>query len=238
MKLVYSIITLAFAFVCVSAAAQKKDNKEIIRTHSSEPLSSDVGFRYPKFSQGIVHFKDGTMSSARFNYNLVLGEMQFLDAKGDTLSVANEQDIQYITVGSDSFHLKKGVYETAGDFGYVKLASKQILKIIDNEKIGAYGIPSSSASISSLSIVDNNNRVYKLSANENYVYAKEKTWFLVVKANGQVLPATKQNVLKAYSRSRDKIEDYIAVQEIDFKSESDLKKLLTYCATEPGKKKK
>ena len=172
------------------------------------------------------------------NVNLFLGEMQFLDAKGDTLSIANEDDISYIAVGTDSFYVRKGVFETAGDYAYLKLASKQIIRMVDNEKVGAYGIASSSASISSMSVIDQHSKVYSLGANENYVYLKEKTYYLIVKANNQVLPATKQNVLKSYSRNRDRIEDFISANEIDFKNEADLKKLLAYCTAEADKKKK
>jgi len=235
MKHVLYLASGILSMMCLPAIAQKESNKEIIKTHASQGLSSDVGYRYPRFTQGQVYFKDGTRSTAHLNYNLFLGEMQFLDAKGDTLSVANEQDIDYVAVATDTFYLKKGVFEVSGDYAYVKLAMKQTLRYADNEKIGAYGIPSSSASISSMSIVDNNQRSYKLGANENSVYAKEKFYYLIVKANNQVLPATKQNVLKSFSRSRDRIEDFISVNEIDFKREADLKKLLEFCSLEVNK---
>jgi hypothetical protein len=236
MKYVRSLTCLFLSILCLPAIAQKVEpNKEIIKAHSLDDLPADMGYRYPKFTQGQVYFKDGTRSTAHFNYNLFLGEMQYLDAKGDTLSIANEKDINYVAVATDTFYLNKGVFEVAGDYAYVKLAVKQTLRYTDNEKIGAYGIPSSSASISSMSIVDNNQRSYKLRANENSVYAKEKFYYLIVKANNQALPATKQNVLKSFSRSRDKIEDYISANEINFKSEADLKKLLEFCTQEVSK---
>jgi len=53
---------------------------------------SDI-YKYPEFTVGMVLIKDGTFASAKLNYNGLLGEMQFIDPRGDTLSLADEKNI-------------------------------------------------------------------------------------------------------------------------------------------------
>ncbi len=72
-----------------------------------EVLSASTRFRYPEFVSGNVYFKDGTNSQAPFNLNSLNEEMQFINHKGDTLSIANEKTIKYLTINNDIFYYSK-----------------------------------------------------------------------------------------------------------------------------------
>jgi len=39
-----------------------------------------TGMLFPQFEKGVVVFKSGVQSSATFNYDMILGQMLFLDA--------------------------------------------------------------------------------------------------------------------------------------------------------------
>ncbi len=72
-----------------------------------EVLSPSARFRYPEFILGNVYFKDGTNSQAPLNLNSLNEEMQFINHKGDTLSIAIERTIKYLTINIDIFYYSK-----------------------------------------------------------------------------------------------------------------------------------
>lgn len=61
-------------------------------------------YRHPEFKTADILLKDGTPARASVNYNSLHGEMQFIDPKGDTLSVADEKNIKWLGVEKDSFY--------------------------------------------------------------------------------------------------------------------------------------
>src|ERR1041384_1024475 len=65
-------------------------------------------FQYPNFIQGVVVFRDGTSAPGKLNYNRLVAELQFIDPKGDTLSLANEKNILIALVGTDTFYYNEG----------------------------------------------------------------------------------------------------------------------------------
>src|SRR6185295_15738737 len=56
-------------------------------------------FQYSDFKQGVVIFRDGTSAPGKLNYNRLVAELQFIDPKGDTLSLANEKNILIAIIG-------------------------------------------------------------------------------------------------------------------------------------------
>src|SRR5690242_16240204 len=73
----------------------------------NEVLKQEDIYKYQKFVAGDIAFKDGTAGRSLLNYNYLFGEMQFIDAKGDTLSIGNTNAINTIQIGSDTFYFDK-----------------------------------------------------------------------------------------------------------------------------------
>jgi hypothetical protein len=98
-------------------------------------------YLYMACTSGSVSYLSGTVSNGRFNYNLLLDEMQFIDLKGDTLSLASATMLNHVKVGEDLFyyHPEHAYLEVIADANPVKLARKRFLAMADNEKEAAYG---------------------------------------------------------------------------------------------------
>ena len=109
-------------------------------------------YRYPKFMVGNVVYRNGVSGAGNLNYNRLLGEMQFIDAKGDTMALADEQNIAYVTIGSDRFYVNpgKGCPEVIADHGTVKLAKQVVMKSMRAEKKVAYGQSSGASSVATV----------------------------------------------------------------------------------------
>lgn len=106
-------------------------------------------YRYEQFRQGIITYNNGQRASGQLNYNILIGEMQFIAPKGDTLAVANEHTIRAIQIGENSFRYdpKYGFMEIRADFQPILLVFKPIFKTIRAEKNGGYQQSSGSSSI-------------------------------------------------------------------------------------------
>src|SRR5688572_32802432 len=50
-------------------------------------------YYYPQFNNGKVFFKDGAKGGAKLNYTRLFDQMLFIDARGDTLALADRKSV-------------------------------------------------------------------------------------------------------------------------------------------------
>ena len=150
-------------------------NNQVIRVKYDENPAKvtpfELKYRFDKFYIGTVSFFTGKSANARLNYNRLLGEMQFIDLKGDTLSLDEESTIKSILIGNTTFFYDthSGFMEAVNRQPAITLAKKEILKPMSIEKLGAYNQSSSVSSINSYSSYTGRNGSYnKLETKEEY----------------------------------------------------------------------
>lgn len=189
---------------------------------NTDVLNSHV-YRYPQFVQGKVYYNDGTIAAGNMNLNFFSGAMQFINVKGDTLAM-DENNIRFVAVEKDTFYFNdENYFERVENYSAGKLLSFQILKLADEKSTGAYGISTSTHRI------DNYNTLrayaqYTLQLNRNLVFTKEKHYYFRY-GSGTFLLANRKNVLKAFSNKKTEVENYIIQNNVDISQEDDLKKL-------------
>lgn len=193
----------------------------------SDAISPEIKFRYPAFIPGNIFFKDGTTSQALLDLNLLNEEMQFVDLKGDTLSLDNEATIKYIAINSDTFYYSKGYVELIAGNALIKLARKQRLKIGDVRKVGGYDQASSVSAITSYSSINNGTQVTNLTQRAEVLLSKETTYFIGDSYN-HFLPANKKNIMKMFGKKEAEIEHFLEENKIRFYNPDDLKKLIDF----------
>ncbi|WP_155296310.1 hypothetical protein [Spirosoma rigui] len=222
--------------VACSGYAQVPD---VIRIKGGEGDEKAVPFasryRYDQFREGKVLYLNGTTGEARLNYNIVLSEMQFIDARGDTMALANESLLRMVTVGDHVFFYDplKGYLEVVDNYPDVKLAVRQGLKVAKREKEGGYGQSTGSSAVTSYQFYSSGTTsVNKLGSKGDLVLIKDRTYFLVDQ-NNRAQPATKSGVLKIFSKNRAQVTAYLTRESVNFRLENDLKKLLRYCSDLP-----
>ncbi len=212
-------------------------NEKFIRVKSGEDpgkvIPFAVKYRFDKFQTGTVTFFTGKAATARLNYNILLGEMQFIDLTGDTLTLDNESTIKFIKIGPATFYYdtRHGFMEALTQYPDITLAKKEMIKPASIEKMGAYNQSSSVSSIDSYSSYTGRNGSYnKLEPKGDIVLAKDNTYFLVDK-NYRIRKASKAGLLKIFPRHKQEIASYMEKEAIDFDKESDLIKLTQFCHT-------
>lgn len=208
-----------------------QDTKTIrVKTGKSIPLQER--YRYADFQAGSVSYTNGSTSEAKLNYHLFLDEMHFLNPKGDTLSLADEEHINSIQIGGDTFYYdhRNGYLEMVAEYPPLKLARKQILAMAGSEKMGAYGQSSGVSSIRNLtSYSAANSRIHKLQPKGDVLLSLDMSYY-VIDQNKRSHTATKSGILKAFPKYKKQIERYLKEASIDLKKKEDLKKLIQFCS--------
>jgi len=192
-------------------------------------------YRYPQFKEGTVSFLNGSSANAKLNYNFMLGEVQFIGAVRDTLSLANEQTIKKIQIGENQFYydVSHGYVESIADYIKVQLVVKTMFKVAAVEKMAGMGKSSATSSIKELNVLSTgNSSVQKLASKGDVILSKEKTYFLMDQNNRFYKP-NKSGLLKLFSNHKKAIDTYSKEESIDFDNEESLKKILLFCSQLP-----
>jgi hypothetical protein len=184
-------------------------------------------YRYPTFQPGIVEYKDGKRYKSNFNYNKVIGNIQFIDEKGDTLALSNEETISSIIIGSDIFIYNPQCLISLKTDGKVKLYKNERVRIADQMKTGAYDIPNTAGTIDAINHTDSWLAQNMLDINESLLISKV-TNFYIENERKEIVPASRKNVLNMFSRHEDELKQFIKSNGIDFTKEEDLEELTGY----------
>jgi hypothetical protein len=184
-------------------------------------------YRYPEFLDGKVLFKNSTFTAVKLNYNILLGEMQFIQKK-DTLSIANVKDIDYVEIARDTFYYDNGYLEVLTGHDPVIMTVKQYVKFLDVKREAAYGT-SSIAAIDSYSSMfgASGTTVHKLILKEDIVLSRNTDYYIGSKKNS-FFPYRKKNLLKFFPQYKTIIESYLKKNRVDFKAKDDLFRLTAF----------
>ena len=215
-----------------SGSIHAQDNSTIIVKAGKniyESVSTADLYEYPQFVFGKVFFKPGDSATGRLNYNRLVGQMQFIDFKGDTLNIADPGTIKSIRINKDMFYYDNGYVKLIKDNNTIKLATIQTLRVVNKEKTGAYNMPSSTSAIDSYGSYAIDGKTYKLLPREDIVLKKQTQYYFGDKFNHFIL-ANKKNLLRLYSKQNVSLNAYLKENNVDFTSQEDLEKLLQYLA--------
>jgi hypothetical protein len=182
-------------------------------------------FEYPKFIPGLVVFRDGTKAPGKLNYNRLVAELQFIDPKGDTLSLANEKNILIALVGTDTFYYSEGYVRQLTSGKHLKIGERIAFKEFIN-KPGAYGLSSATTATNNVSELLNL-RSQKLEVSQELVLVKN-TNFLVGDRFNWFVEADKNTILRFLPDKRTEIEDFIEKNKTNFNKGDDLVKLANF----------
>lgn len=198
---------------------------------AAKVIPAEYKYRYPAFQEGKVAYMNGSFAPAKFNYNFLLGEMQFIDPKGDTLSIVGEPTLYAVMVGENTYlyDQNNNFLEVVSDYNTLKLGKIQTLEVAGAEKEGAYNQSSGASSISNKSTyAGSNGQAFKLVQKGDVIFSGNVYYYLIDQRN-QFYKANKANLLKVFPKHRKDISEYLKEQSPDFNNEEDLKELLRFC---------
>jgi hypothetical protein len=223
MKAILVIILVCQSWVAVNAQKVKSykinPGKKI-----TEAIPREDIYLYPVFTNGTVFKRNDQFSKAPLNYNSLLGEMQFIDHNGDTLSIADHEIIKSIVIRADTFYYYKVCLKLVEDFGNVKLAVRQFIDFANRQKMGGHG-ELSSASISTYSEMSSQIGSKDISPYEILTLTKYQVFYISDKFNSFKV-ANKKNLYALFPKKEKILGRYLKERKVDFFNEQDLKYLI------------
>jgi len=210
-------------------------NRQVVEAASGEDLSKIVSghmqFLFPEFTNGEVYYMGLPKGSGMLNYNMLLGEMQFIE-NGQVLSLANVKDVVLVNINNRKFYRfndKEFTEELLSTDKY-QLRVRRKGNAAPHSKKGAYGMDSSTSSITSYSSILGDSRQYDLTV-EGKVLISLNNYYYLVGTNGKhTLIKNAKTFTKPYTAHRAQIEAFIKEHNTQFNNEEDLKNLLAYCS--------
>ena len=194
-------------------------------------VSTGMQYVFQDFTKGEVHFDNGRKNSSMLNYNMLLGEMQFVDNEA-ILSLATLKDIKMIIINDRKFfpYNNSEFCEELHATEDVRLCVKRNARPLEQSKSGAMGIETSTRSSTTYNSIDNNSGVRNdLEVQRKILVSTKDTYFLMNKGKYFQIKNQK-SFIKLYPLHSAKIEAYVIEHDTDFKNEDDLEALIAYCS--------
>ena len=194
-----------------------------------EKIPQNEIYTYPEFTAGRVYLTNNTYSMAPMNYNSLFGEMQFINPKGDTVSLSDEKKIKVIVIDKDTFYYTDGYLRLVLDAGNVKLANKKIISFANRQKLGGFGEQSQS-SIDTYNNLVGQNSLKELVAKEIITMEIDSVFYIKDELSSFKV-VNKKNLLEIYPKNEKDLKNYLKENKVNFSSEEDLRKLILYFKT-------
>lgn len=196
-------------------------------------LSPADVYYFPKFTEGKVFYKDGAKSSGKLNYNTLVNEIQFIDAQGDTVSLADEKNISFVSINTELFYYDKGYVRLVSGNNLAKLTVSDVWRFGEKRKRDVYNSTSPASPATSFASYFVFGKHHDLLVNQDVELIRHAEYFFSDKFN-RILPANKKNLLSLFPEEKSRIETYLSENKINFENAEDLKKLIAFIGV-PGK---
>jgi len=178
------------------------------------------------FADGTVYMRNDNFAKARMNYNALLEEMQFIDPKGDTLSLDNEETFRLVVIGADTFYFDKVYLKLQKSIGDIRLACHDKFVLSNRQKMGGMG-EVTSASVDTYNTVSAGNYFKELVAKEIITLAKERTYFIGDRFN-HFKQASRKTVLELFPDKEKEVKAYLKEHQPNFNDLDYLVSLINY----------
>lgn len=234
-KLLSTIGLLAFCLAFISfTEVSAQTTKKIKVKPTDENASSSArkqAYYYDKFQDGKVVFLSGVVNPGNLNYNMLSGEIEFINSKKDTLELANMHTVAMVTINTDSFYYdrkERVLLKLLENYNDTKLLVKEKYELSNIKSVGAYGLETNSQAPNSTRDLQFDKTQQKLKQNETMVFSSKPVYYL--SSSNSFVTANKSNILKVFPRHKAAVRDYIDKNRVNFRDEDDLKKLLQFAA--------
>jgi hypothetical protein len=208
-------------------------NAQVRKTFKIKPgekiiyaLPPEEVFEYPNFIQSEIYFKKDGSGLARLNYNALYGEIQFIDPKGDTLSLDDEATVRFIVILSDTFYFDKLFVKQVKSFGEVRLAKRTYFKLVNSQKLGGFG-ETTGGSVDTYDRISSQGTFKDLVAKEILTLAKDSALFLADRYR-HLTRVSKKGLQSFYEGKESQIAAYLKENKVNYNDEADITRLMQF----------
>jgi len=182
-------------------------------------------YLYADFTKGKAIFNNERVFPSVFNYNFLLGEMEFIKSN-DTLIITDKKNLLSIVVAQDTFYYHSGYLQMIRS-GQLKVWLKHSIVMKDVLKKGAMGTTNRSAASESYDYLLTNGLSKDLVADIDMVFRKEEVYIFST-SEEDFVRFNKKNIIKIIPEKENDVKNYIKLNKIDFESREDLLSLADF----------
>lgn len=224
------LVSLCFSVLATTTAQNEKRFLVKAGEIPGNAIPAEEIYFFSSFTKGIATLKDGTKSTQQFNYNCLLDELQFLNAAGDTLAIAEPALLRKVEIDNVVYYFNKGYLRQVLKTEKFTLAVKERLFMADRKKEAAYGTKSGTSAIDNYSNIYKDGRAFRLESREDISFKKEQNLF-IGNAYDHFFRADKKGFYDVFADKRTKMDDYIKKEKINFNNAEDVKTLFLFCTS-------
>jgi hypothetical protein len=197
--------------------------------HAGDSVSKYYTYLFPSFGDATVKLRDGRSLIYKMNFNLLLCDMQFINAKGDSLAISNPVEIDSILLDSCLFVYvyKRGYFQLLAVTDAVSLAVFRQCTF-EPVQIGGMGTPRHSGGIEMFNSITSRQGTMPLLLNED-IFALKNTSFLFFYKGGGTENAGKAAFLRIFAGDKKSFDQFVKSNKIDYNKPGDLVKLFHFC---------
>ena len=194
-----------------------------------DSISHHYSYLFPSFKEATVKFRDGRHFTYKMNFNTLLCDMQFINAKGDTLAITNGELIDSIQLDSSYFifDYKKGYFQIIAVSDAARLAIYRRSTFQPVQK-GGMGESKQSGGVEMINAIGSRQGTTPLVLNQDIYVVRKTTYFLIYKS-GEMENAGKAAFMKIYDGDEKSFEQYVKANKINFNEQGDLEKIFHFC---------
>ena len=232
-----TLLSVVAAIVCLQSVAQESVSAKVTRTGNDVSIQTNKNYvlLYNEAIKGNITFKDKSFAKAPLNINLLTNEILFVNDKNELLPIDNQDQVLFASIGKDIFfNTNKGLVQVVANINEIKLGILRQFKPINKETTGAYGIPSTTSSVTQVSsIVGSQSSMptfTQLSVNQKVDLGYSEVFYLIKDDKFHSISNEKQ-FSKVFKHDKADLEKYIKNENIDLKNRDDVLKLFNYCSS-------
>jgi len=224
-----TIIFLPALYITMSLFAQEQD-RILVKAGTSllDHFTVSERYLYPEFTAGQVIFRQPAYSERKLNYNILNGEIEFIQGH-DTLSIANTEDVKLVVIQEDTFYYND-VFIKQIRGGYPKVGVRDIFELKEVLKKDSYGVSSSGSSRISFNALPADGNIYKLKGNHDMVFERIREYYISTPWSG-FISFNKKNVFLLYPGEKKQIKSYLKSNKVKFETEAELLGLAEFLAS-------
>jgi hypothetical protein len=142
--------------------------------------------------------------------------MLFINARGDTLALTGENEINYLSIGTDTFYFDGTRFlKQEKNYNWIRTASFLTIKEINRKKKGGYGetIMGAATDYNSVSV---SQLLYAVKSSD-YVTMLKETSYYIADGSGQYTPLKKESFLKLVpAKKLPAVKEHLKKNNVDF----------------------
>jgi hypothetical protein len=183
----------------------------------------------PKFTKGIVYFKDGSKSSSLLNFNTLYQEMLFISQGKDTLAISQPETVDKIVVEGKTFYFQKEYLRSVKRGQNFEIVEKPFFAFSDVKKNGAMGTKNSTMSIDAVKFSQSRAMGEARMVANDIITFRKTSWYYFRQNKEAFLLVNKRNLTKVYGK--DKVQEYMKNSCVDFDKLVDIEKAILHFST-------